>query len=184
MQMRHEIQIQSILKAMTDVVLPAVDPKNPLAQEQTRLCMGMLSVMATQLSRQYRFDCDELGRLLKLSQGMQALPAASKLAPKAVDKLAQGLHIGSDVLARARAEPSELLDAVRGLRVATSSFVQESFENDLSGLETLEVKRLVLDSTKEQLLRDRAWVLAQGWEAEPQAIPPIDTLLADALKAA
>jgi hypothetical protein len=144
----------------------------------------MLSVMATQLSRQYRFDCDELGRLLKLSQGMQALPSASKLAPKAVDKLAQGSRIGSDVLARARAEPYELLDAVRGLRMATSSFVQESFENDLSGLETLEVKRLVLDSTKEQLLRDRAWVLAQGWEAEPQAIPPIDVLLADALKAA
>ena len=75
MQMRPEIQIQSILKAMIDVVLPAVDPKNPLAQEQARLVMGMLTVMAGQLPRQYRFDCDELSRLLKLSQRMQFLHA-------------------------------------------------------------------------------------------------------------
>lgn len=177
MQMRPEIQIQSILKAMSDVVLPAVDPKNPLAQEQARLCMGMLSVMAGQLPRQFRFDCDELGRLLQLSERMHALPAAHKLAPQAVDALGQGAQVGRDVLERARAQPSEVLDAVRTLRAATSHFVQESFENDLSGLETLDVKRLVLDSSKEQLLRDRAWVLGQGWEADPKALPSIDELL-------
>lgn len=177
MQMRPEIQIQSILKAMSDVVLPAVDPKNPLAQEQARLCMGMLSVMAGQLPRQFRFDCDELGRLLQLCERMHALPAAHKLAPQAVDALSQGAQRAKDVLERARAQPSEVLDAVRTLRSATSHFVQQAFENDLSGLETLDVKRLVLDSSKEQLLRDRAWVLGQGWEADPKALPSIDELL-------
>jgi hypothetical protein len=184
MQMRPEIQIQSILKAMTDVVMPAVDPKNPLAQEQARLCMGMLSVMASQLPRQYRFDCDELGRLLALSARMQELPAAMKLAPKALATLNQGSKIGRDVQTRARAEPSELLDAVRGLRAATAHFVQEAFETDTSGLETVDIQQLVLDSSKEQLLRDRAWVLGQGWEAESQALPTIDVLLADAFKVA
>lgn len=183
MQMRPEIQIQSILKAMIDVVLPAVDPKNPLAQEQARLVMGMLTVMAGQLPRQYRFDCDELSRLLKLSQRMQELVPVSHLAPKALKLLDAGSQLGNDVLARARAEPSEVLAAVRSLRAATANFVQEAFASDLSGLETLEIQRLVLDSSKEQLLRDRAWVLAQGWEAEPQSIPPIDELLADAFQA-
>ncbi len=184
MQMRPEIQIQSILKAMSDVVLPAVDPKNPLAQEQARLVMGMLSVMAGQLPRQFRFDCEELGRLLKLSQRMQELVPVSHLAPKALKQLDKGSQLGNDVLARARAEPSEVLDAVRTLRAATANFVQEAFASDLSGLETVEIQRLVLESSKEQLLRDRAWVIGQGWESEPKSVPPIDELLAGAFTAA
>ena len=42
MQMRPDIQIQSMIKALTDVVLPAVDADNKLAHEQTRLVIGLL----------------------------------------------------------------------------------------------------------------------------------------------
>ena len=178
MQMRPEIQIQSMLKALNDVVLPAVDANNPLAQEQTRLCMGMLTLMAAQLPKQFRFDCDELSRLIKLAHRMQEIGTAQQLAPQAFSKLNAASSNAVDVLARAQAEPAEVLGAIKSLREYTSRFVQESFENDTAGNKTAEVQRLVLDSSKEQLLRDRSWVLIQGWEAEPQNIPPIDTLLA------
>jgi hypothetical protein len=32
--------------------------------------------------------------------------------------------------------------------------------------------------SREQLLRDRSWLLMQGWEPDPKSIPAIDTLLA------
>jgi hypothetical protein len=177
MQMRPEIQIQSILKAMNDVVLPAVDPKNPLAQEQARLCMGMLSVMAAQLPRQFKFDCDELGRLLDLSKTLESLSSAKELAPKALNTLQKSASHGKDVQERAKANPSEVLDAVRGLRAATSEVIQEAFSNDATGIQTADIQRTILDVSKEQILRDRAWVIGQGWESDPKSVPPIDELI-------
>ena len=169
MQLRPDIQIQSVLKAMNDVVLPALDPKNPLAQEQARLCMGMLSVMAAQLPLQFRFDCDELTRLLGLSNRLQQLDEVGRLAPQAIASLRQDTERAADVLARARAEPSEVLAAVRALRAAC----EKGEASETQGLE-----RAVLSASKEQLLRDRSWVLGQGWEADPKAIAPIESLIA------
>lgn len=178
MQLRPDIQIQSILKAMTDVVLPALDPANPLAQEQARLCMGLLGVMASRLPLQYRYDCDELARLLALARQLQHLPETGRLAPNGFGLLEQGANQADDVLARARAEPTEVLAAVRSLREVTGNLVQEAFVNDPSGDQTHDLQRAVLDATEAQLLRERSWLLGQGWEANPQDIPSIETLIA------
>jgi hypothetical protein len=178
MQMRPEIQIQSVLKAMNDVVLPALDPKNPLAQEQARLCIGLLSIMAAQLPLQYRYDCDELARLLALSQRLQQLPGVDELAPTTLSGLVQGTRQAQDVHSRARAEPAELLQAVRTLRELTGNLVQEAFAGDTPGQRTAGLQRAVMDMSKEQLLRERSWLLGQGWESDPKAIPAIDTLIA------
>ena len=49
MELRPSLQVKIVLKALTDVVLPAVDPNNKLAQEQARLCIGTLQIMASRL---------------------------------------------------------------------------------------------------------------------------------------
>lgn len=182
MQMRPDIQIQSILKAMTDVVLPAIDPNNQLAQEQAKLCMGLLDLMARQLPLQYRFDCDELTRLVALSKRLLTLAGANLATPGILASLTQDTDCADDVLTRARAEPHEVLSAIRALRATTSTLVREACAHREAG-PTLELERAVLDASREQLLRDRSWVLAQGWEADPQAMPAIETLIARVSKA-
>lgn len=178
MLMRPELQIKSILKAMTDVVLPALDPNNPLAQEQARLCMGMLSLMAVQLPLQYRYDCDELRRLIELSRHVQGLDGMSDLAPKALADMDSLAGLAEDVLSRARAEPDEVLQAVRSLRAVAGQVVQEAFANDEAGERSGALQSAVMRTSQEQLLRERSWVLTQGWEADPKGVPAIDTLIA------
>jgi hypothetical protein len=39
------------------------------------------------------------------------------------------------------------------------------------------MRGIVLAMSKEQLLRDRSWLLMQGWEPDPKSIPPIAELL-------
>ena len=41
------------------------------------------------------------------------------------------------------------------------------------------VSTTVTAHAKEQLLRERAWLINQGWEADPKAIPAIETLLGE-----
>ncbi|GAC1623373.1 MAG: hypothetical protein NVS9B10_08320 [Nevskia sp.] len=172
MQLRPAIQIQSVIKALKEVVIPAVDPKNKLALEQVQLSIGLLALMAQRLPQQFRFDCDELERLLAFADTLGAHaggePAAELKAARAA---------GADVRARAQADPEDLVAAVHRLRAATGLAVQAAYEGGDAATQA-EVKAKVLAMSQEQLLRERSWVLMQGWEVDPKAVPDIETLLA------
>jgi hypothetical protein len=87
------------------------------------------------------------------------------------------VRIGSDVLGRARADPAEVLEAVRRLRSAAVQAVQAAHLDGSEGTRT-SIASTVLSLSKSQLLRDRSWLLLQGWEPDPKSVPVIDDLLA------
>lgn len=175
MQLRADIQITSILKALNDVVLPAIDPGNQLAQEQARLCMGLLDLMSRQLPLQFRFDVDELKRLANLGEALAEAAGVSG----STETVQVDTAYARDVLNRAQAGPSEVLAATHALRASTSALVQEVCGKAPCQAIT-RIERLVLDASREQLLRDRSWLLPQRWEPAPDAIPAIEALLAPA----
>lgn len=177
MQTRPDLQIKSILKAMNDVVLPAVDPNNKLAQEQVRLCMGLLGLMAKQLPLQFRFDCDELARLTAYSAELQRIAAGGAQTREAVAALASSTVKASALLERAKVAPSEIQQAVRMLREGTGALISSVFRDGDAAAQD-RVQKATLAMSKEQLLRERAWVITQGWEPDPKAVPPIEELLA------
>ena len=176
MQMRPEIQIQSVLKAMSDVVLPALDPANKLAQEQARLCMGLLALLGQQLPVQFQFDCDELKRLVALSHTLASEARNDACAATALTALGSATQAADGVLQRAKASPTELREAVRSLRTATSAVVQAVYA-DPNAKSVAAIQKTVLSCSQAQLLRDRSLLLMQGWEAKPKDIPPIAELL-------
>ena len=116
MDLRPALQIQTSIKAMMDVVLPAVDPNNKLAQEQARLVIGMLNIVAQRMSLTYRYDRDELARFLALAETLKGQAKDLPGAKEALHALDGAADIGTDVLDRARAEPSELESANFDLR--------------------------------------------------------------------
>ncbi|MEH6758555.1 MAG: hypothetical protein V7676_13740 [Parasphingorhabdus sp.] len=73
MQLRPEIQIKTIIKAMVDVVMPTLQPDNQLAAEQSQLIVGILQLMEKQLPVQYLFDRDELTRLTETAKTLTSL---------------------------------------------------------------------------------------------------------------
>jgi hypothetical protein len=176
MQMRPAVQIKSMVKAMTDVVLPAIDPANKLAQEQGRLVVGLLSLMAQQLPLQFRFDCDDLARQLELSVELKKAAGSMPEAQALLEEMSRAAATAARTLEQARVAPEQLEQALRELRAATSQVVRGVYGGaDEATAER--VQRLVLAAAKEQLLRDRSWVLMQGWEPDPAAVPKIQELL-------
>ena len=81
MQLRADLQLATAIRALTEVVLPAVDADNALAVEQTQVVIGMLQLMAARLPWQFRHDCDELARLLTLCRALQPYDDDGGLAP-------------------------------------------------------------------------------------------------------
>ena len=72
MELRPAFQIPALIKSLTDVVLPAVDPANKLAQEQGQLIVGMLALIAQRLPLQYRYDRHELDSFIALADAVHA----------------------------------------------------------------------------------------------------------------
>lgn len=179
MDLRPALQIQTVIKALVDVVLPAVDPNNKLAQEQGKLAVGMLHLVAQRQPLMYRYDCDELSRLLSLADTLQEQAKNLPGTGDALHALAGSAEAGSDVLDRARAEPSELEAANVDLREKVGALITEMYAgNDLDQLK--HISATVMSHANEQLLRERAWLIGQGWEADPQALPGIESLIGSA----
>ena len=177
MQMRPEIQIASMMKAMKDVVIPALAGTNKLAMEQAQLVMGMLNLMATQLPVQFRFDRDELSRLIEHTEALLSLPVNDAATTAVIKVLADQRKEAVELHEQCKRDPADLKRSVRELResvgqVVTTLAKTGELENQLC------VEKIVLNLSKGQLLRDRSLVKPQGWEVDPAAIPDIGTLLA------
>lgn len=177
MQMRLEVQIAAMIKAMTDVVIPAVPADNKLAAEQARLVVGMLGLMARQLPLQYRFDRDELRRLLATAGALEALDLGGGAAAAAARALAASSEEAARTLSRCAGDPDELRQAVRQLRAALCALA-DGLDDTVPAPGRRALEDALLAMTREQTLRERALVKSQGWEADPDAIPEIEELLA------
>lgn len=179
MQMRPEIQIQTAIRAMTEVVIPAIHPDEALAQEQAQIVVGILGLLAGFLPLEFRFDRDELGRLASTAGEVAEVAAGGERTADAARRLRDATAGGSDVLDRARAEPSELQSAVRELRAALGELIGAVYaDGEPAARDT--VQRAMLDWAESQQLRERSAALLQGFEQERHGVPPLEELLAPA----
>lgn len=173
MQMRSDIQLTALIRAMKDVVIPAIDPANRLAVEQGQLVLGMLALMQKQLPMQFRFDRDELSRLLRAAESLAEACAAEPALSETVRALADVQRPARQRFAAATVDPAELYGDVMALREAIGALVTHAGEAATPALMS-RIQRQVLDLSREQVLRDRALMAPQGWEP---GLPAVETLL-------
>jgi hypothetical protein len=168
--------LQSVVKSLTDIVMPAVDPNNKLAQEQVRLILGLVQITMNRLPLMYRYDRHEITRFNELADRLIGQSYRSEPARQAAERLGAVKAQSLDVLERARAEPAELEDTVMALSTAISDLMRAVHaEGDRS--QSRQVRGHIFAAGKEQLDRERAWSLPFGFEADPGMVKPIETLL-------
>lgn len=180
MEVRPEIQLKVVLKALTDVILPAIDPANKLANEQTRLAIGTLQMVAKRLPIAYRYDRDELERYVALSKEVMA--EIGPLLESADLAALQGLTSqAADVLDRARAEPVELEETALKLRNCVSTLMEAPA---IAANKTAKARmgRLILNASKTELERERALVVDMGFDTDAASLTPIEQQLAPVCK--
>lgn len=174
MDLQPELQLKSALTAMKNVVVPAVDPHNKLAQEQARIIMGMLDMMIQQLPLAYRYEVDQLARSALLAEKL--LEKSASFSGAASDVLRSDLAHAQEIHQLAKVEPNELREANLQLQ-GSLGWVLSAYDGELDGENFSEISKLVLEYSEQQLLRDRSWLKLQGWEKKPESLPDIHTLL-------
>jgi hypothetical protein len=176
MQMRPEIQIRSMIKALTEVVIPAVSSDNKLAVEQAQLVVGMLKLMQAQIPLQFRFDVDELRRLVDTAGTLGAMEATEDGACVALAGVAQARDRAADILSRCGADPGELHAEIMRMRASLCTLVDACAAGGRTD-ERARIEAVLLAMSKEQLLRDRVLMKPQAWEPDAAALPDIEALI-------
>lgn len=173
----HELRIKSMLRAMTEVLIPALDPKQQLAMDQAQLIVGNLRLLLAQHDKSYQYAMVELREYADL---VRDLLAATDGGARCVAAKAAATEVLAEISPTAAlAIPTEnaLVDQVSAIKQAADDLLEASFADGAEGFRKA-AARLTLAQSEAQVLRERAWVIPAGFEMDPEAFPPLDDLLA------
>lgn len=169
MELRPEYLLPVIAKTLQDVVLPVLDEHQQVAQEQLKLAIGFLNIMAQNGPMQFAFDVDELRRLTTLAKALIDAVGGSAASTAAI-AAAKAAGEGTGVA------PAEIVAATRQLRIGVSELIEQGHARGDKALDAT-ISGLVNAFSRVQLDRERAWVLPMGFENGQDAVPSIASQL-------
>jgi len=156
-----ELQLAVVIKALRDVVAPAVDPGNKPAIEQLHLSIATIGLVQRGLPLAHARARQELLNALGLAEAVTA-------AGGAVDDAAARAALADPAADEAR------LDAVRR---AVLVAVEQAVADAAGTARESAVARAVVQASKAQCDLARAWSAPAGFEVEPGAVPALEALL-------
>lgn len=168
-----ENDLRGVVKALSDVVQPALDPADPLAAEQLRLAINYLEFVRT------RLDFMPARRRFELRDNLALARALVALAGELVDGLAVEVESAMDEGERLLSSPDASAEALRAaaakLAAASRMVVRESASSPAKLRD--EVERTVLDRSRERILFERSWFLPIGGDRKADEVPSLAQLV-------
>lgn len=165
--------VRAAIKALDEVIAPALDPAQPLAAEQLRLVRGLLDFLGARVALLHERHRFELEHYAALAQQLAA--DAAQVSGEAAATLAAALAGAAPVRADPLASNDAMAAATAPLAAAASALVREA-----AGAEPAlrrRIEQAVIRGARPWVDVQRAWFAPRGFELEPDTLPP----LADAL---
>jgi len=162
--------LRAAIKALDEVVAPAVDPADPLAGQQLRLVIEALRFLRDRLDYlhdRYRF---EVRHHLALARSIA--DDAADCSPTAARALRDAIETGATVLERADARDPELRGASAALAAAIRMIVRDAAGAKDEARRRLEQR--IVAGTRGQIVADRAWHWPQGFDPDPAGAQPLE----------
>jgi hypothetical protein len=170
------IALAAAVKALTQVVAPSVDSRNPLAVEQLRLVAMYLDFLAQQRPNERRMAWKNLKLQCELSR--QCAKLLSDKFPQIAIQLQTAVAQADQCLQQSISPVAEFDRQHAQLSEILSLAIAKVNAEELSLADTLQI--LVVFHAKQQLLLHRVWYLSYGFEAHPEQLPCLEEMLAEA----
>ncbi len=92
------LRIQSMIRSVTEVIIPALDANDSLAQEQVKLLMGHLNALLVQAGREPTVKDIETKHLFRLAEILIEVASDEKVSEKLIKGLSESLKAGDRFL--------------------------------------------------------------------------------------
>ncbi|MDB5818141.1 MAG: hypothetical protein JWQ11_1781 [Rhizobacter sp.] len=166
--------IRAAIKALDEVVAPALDPANPLALEQLKLVSRFLGFLRSRLPYEHLRSSHELRHYLALAR--QLVEIAPNEGPvHARDALLGAIHEATPLISDPTCSPVQLEAGTKRLSAALSTLVRDVAEAPPAVRDSVE--RAVTHAARRLLDAQRAWFLPMGFEPDPARVPSMEEAL-------
>jgi hypothetical protein len=171
--------IGSMLRAMENVVLPAIDADNALAKEQSYLIMVYLRLLADQHDKIFHYRLQEIREYHALVTDILACSRSAGVGTGATGTSAeQLLDLASPMLDLDLPSYEHLADLARDLREMADDVTRDILDRAGSGSNASKrLRELLLKQADAEALRERSWVSKLGADPQPQQLRSLPELL-------
>jgi hypothetical protein len=161
-----DTQLQVVLRALREVVAPALTGSAKHVVEQLHLSLATLEFMRSRMPHARRFCRQELQSYIALAAEVMGVVAPEQATSR--EQMASIVAAGKLALDRPDCENDEYQAVTRQLReriaAATTAAVGTPYESALEAL--------ILRSSQDMLQQDRLWCAPFGFELKPEELPP------------
>ena len=167
-----DLRLQNVIKALQEVVLPAIPPDHRLARDQAMLAIGHLGLFASQWRHAARFEHGSLLNMIALGKTFLAEPTAH---------LDERSHLALvAVLAKADATNPSDLTAIEQLIAECGTLLDDIIVNaGRPGLLPQRVIDAVLTYGQRQARRERVWFSGTRLDPDTKDLETIEKMLKD-----
>ena len=165
MQPTFDLRIRSMVKALTESVLPSLDPDNKAAIEQLNIVIGSLAVLKDQVDYVHWFEFVETSEMASLAAHIAGMLGGQS------DDLAKR---AAEAAKRANEPASPLSERQSGnvdLREALVRLIEAGLASDTATAEA--VRAAVMDHSERQIGRERAFIAGTKLEVFADNFVPI-----------
>jgi hypothetical protein len=146
-------QLASVLRALTNVILPALPPQATLAREQTQLCIGHLQILRAQIDFIPAFEATELSDALVLGEELDKIVDGESALTFAIKE------------GRGARSPTEIRDARKAVYTAIATLVAAS--DELTQEQRTRLQTAILNAETKRAVKDRKWFAPYGFDTVP-----------------
>jgi hypothetical protein len=147
-------RLVSVIRALTEVILPHLPPEASLAQEQVHLCVGHLAILRAQLDAVPAYEREELEDAIAIGKALGGGVSGGGESAKALATLAASVAsaTGSDI----RGERKAISQAIAALVSAVSA------DGDAAGKAAL--SKIIIEHEFTRSQKDRQWFAPYGFD--------------------
>ena len=166
--------LRAAVKALTDVVAPALSATDPLAHEQLKLVVDYLQFVRSRLDFLYQRDRFELDQHLSMARALEDIDAPWPAA--AAEALEAAIQTGAAALMAPGTSAIALKAASAALAAEVRARVREaaSFDAKLRA----PIERAIVHASEQRIAFERAWYLPLGLDPVPGEVAPLASFFA------
>ncbi|MBX9605171.1 MAG: hypothetical protein K2Y51_03050 [Gammaproteobacteria bacterium] len=156
-----DLRLKSVMKALAEVILPALPPEQRMARDQTHLALGHLALLAEQWPYALRYELESLDECLELASALAPQVRDPSLAAALIDSVARAKRLMRDDYAAVGA-------ALHAVKAAIDHALADGEgETPLSAA----VLGAVLRYNARRAPRERSWHRASGLDPDGPRLP-------------
>jgi len=167
------VGLRAVVRSLTDVVTPAIDPGASLAMEQLRLSIDYIEFVMGRIDYLHARDQFELRHHLEMARNVQMIVAS--VAMEEVATLVTSIERGVAVSADSSASAQQMKLASSQLASAISRVVKKAPE--LEDTARFAIERSVVRSGQAQIAFERSWYLPLGFDPDPANVRPLSEVI-------